>query len=190
MTPRKLNMVLKAALALLVIATVGGLYIANSKLTHVAQETARLKADVQVADMQTKVYQQNKSQIDSLSYVNSLADKVLPATEDQSTVIAELSTYADRSSLRISQITFPVVATGAATKLKTVPAGVKVTPVVVQFKNVSYTGVLSYLKTLESTQRRSQVTNIVLTPDQKDGATLSQVEISLNLYSKQSGVKQ
>ncbi len=198
MTPRSMNQVLKVIIVLLVIGTISGLYFANKKLVTIAQDTSKLKADVAVGDKQLKTYQQTKIQVDELSYVNELANTVLPANQDQSAIVAELSEFANRSGLTVSQITFsdtskaatsaapPSSSSAAGKTALTVPKGVLVVPVEIQLKSGSkYSNLLSFLKTIESNRRKSQVTNITLTPDSKDRANLSQVSIALNLYTQQ-----
>lgn len=200
MNPKKMNDILKITLTALVVIAIGSLYFANKKLTKVAHDTAKLKADVQIADKQLKAYQQTKTTVDSLRYVDELATEVLPPNEDQSAIVAELSEFALRSKLAVGQITFPEVTksslstaptSGVANVAASVPSGVHIVPVTIQFQTgAQYTNVLSFLKTVESTRRKSQVTNITLTPDPINRANLSQVNISLNLYTQQpKGVK-
>jgi hypothetical protein len=147
-----------------------------------------------VADKQATVYQQTKNQVDALSYVTDLADKVLPASEDQSAIVSELTTFATRAGLPVSQISFKddtasagAVSADGKTIVSSTPKGVKVVPVTVQFdKGAKYTNLLDFLRTVEANQRKSQVTNINLTPDATDRSILSQVSIDLNLYSRQA----
>lgn len=190
MNTQKLNFGLKACILLILAATVGILYLGNKHMVAVAQETARLKAQVQVSDKQISVYQATKNKVDTLGYVNDLANKVLPADQEQSAIVAEISQFALRSDLTIQQITFVDPVTGAATASPksslAIPKGVQVVPITIQFQAGStYPNILGFLKTIENNQRKMQVTNVSLTPDEKDRQSLSNVSISLNLYAKQ-----
>lgn len=189
-TPKQMNQILKIALGFLIVASVAGLYFANGKLTSVASETSKLKADTVIAQKQLATYQKTKTQVDSLSYVNELANKVLPTDTNQSAIVAEISEFALRSNLTLSKITFTdakTAVTPSATKSTlAVPKGVVIIPLTIQIKaGAKYTNLLAFLKTVEGNQRKSQVTNISLVPDSKDRSVLSQVTIQMNLYAQQ-----
>lgn len=196
MTPRRMNRLLRVLLIAFIGIGVVGLYFANQKLTGIAKETAKLKADVSIGQQQLVAYQKTKDQVDALSYVSDLANKVLPADKDQSAIVAEVSEFALRSGVTISQINFSDVAKPASSGVKkslVIPKGVSVIPVTVQLQaGAKYDNLLTFLKTLEDNRRKSQVTNITLTPDGKDRTRLSQVTIAFNLYTQKGdsgGVK-
>lgn len=190
MTPKKMNIFLIALMAFLVAVTLGGLFLANKQLTEIAKETSRLKAEGEVAQKQIDSYSITKTKVESLDYVNELADKVLPAEEDQSTLVAEITQFALRSNLKITQLTFSepaAVTTKDKSKKSVLPSGVSVTPISLSFAaGASYSDVLDFLQTLENNQRKNQVTNITLTPDAENGSKLSQTAIELNVYTKKS----
>lgn len=189
MTPTRMNTLLKITLVVCIVVGIGVLYFANGKLTQVAQQTARLKADALIGQKQIETYQKTKTQVESLSYVDDLANRVLPPDKDQSAIVAEVSEFALRSGLTINQITFNDTAKSAkpAKGSITIPKGVNTVPVSLQFAaGAKYDKVLNFLKTLEDNRRKSQVTNISLTPDSKDRSRLSQVTIAFNLYFRQS----
>ncbi len=195
MTPRLLNKLLKVALALLIIAAIAILYLGDKQVVTVANETARLKAQVQVNEKQLSTYQKTKVKVDSLSYVNDLANKVLPAEKEQSAIVAEISQFALRSSLGIEQIAFVEVPKTAAGTSKSkskvaIPKGVEVVPITVQFNSGSkYQNILDFLESVENNRRKMQVTNINLKPDPNDRQLLNQVTVSMNLYAKQAAVE-
>lgn len=189
MSPLRMNTTLKIVLIACLLGTLVGLFFANRVLTKTAQQTATLKADVVINQKQLEVYEKTKTQVESLSYVEDLVKTVLPDGKDQSAVVAELSEFAKRSGLSVSQITFPeTAASSKSSKAKSslvVPKGVNVVPVTVQLAAGSkYENLLTFLKTLEDTRRKTQVTNIALTPDADDRSKLSEVTIVVNLYTK------
>jgi hypothetical protein len=66
-----------------------------------------------------------------------------------------------------------------------------VVPIVVTFKDANYSSLLDFLRTIETTQRKAQVSSINLTPDTENRAVLSEVVVAINLYvKKQAGQKQ
>ncbi len=191
MTPLKMNTFLKATLIVFLVSTLIGLFFANKRLTQTAEQTRTLKADILIDQKQLEIYEKSQTQLASLSYVEDLIKTVLPEEQDQSSVVAEISEFALRSGLNVSQITFPDAAKSTSKKNAkpslVVPRGVSVVPVTVQLAAGSrYENLLTFLRTLEDTKRKSQVTNITLTPDAEDRTKLSQVTIVVNLYTKSS----
>lgn len=194
MTPRKMNFGLKIILGVLFGLTIGGLYFANSKLTNVATSTSDFKAQVELGNQQIAAYEKTQKKVSALDYVDELAAKVLPADEEQSLVVAELSEFALRSRLSVDQITF--ASTSAKTPKSTskttksaVPKGVLVVPINIKFQaGAKYEYLLDFLKSLENNRRKMQVTNISLTPDLTDRTKLSQVSIDINLYAREKNV--
>lgn len=189
MTPKKVNTALKILLSLLIVGSLVGLFFANKQLTQIAQDTSRLKAEVEVSQKQIDSYSLTKIKVESLDYVDPLAQKVLPAEEDQSALVAELTQFALRSNLTMTQLTFAdqkAVSTDKKSK-SAVPSGVSITPITLGFATgIAYDDVLDFLKTLETNQRKTQVTNITLTPEAEDGSLLSQVSVELNVYTKKT----
>lgn len=195
MTPRKMNHILKAMLLASIIVTIAGLYFANQKLTAIATETATLKAKVEVGQKQIAAYEQTKTKVDSLDYVDDLATKVLPEEQEQSLTVAELSQFALRSRLSVEEITFKETAaeTGKSkSKTKTkkaIPKGVVVIPVSIKFQAGSrYDYLLEFLKSVEENRRKMQVTNIALSPDETNRSLLQDVSVDINLYVKEVAV--
>ncbi len=195
MTPKKMNKTLKAILVVSIVAAMALLYFANQKLTSMAEQTARLKAESQVAEQQIQTYQKTKEKVESLDYVNELAGKVLPENEEQSVIVAELSQFALRSRLSVAQINFPESNTGSSRRSTTetniaVPKGVATIPITIQFADDSrYENLLEFLRYVEENRRKMQVTNISLTPNSEDRSRLSEVTVSINLYSKSTQVE-
>ena len=191
MTPRRMNRILKLIMILLVIGVAGGIYFADKQLESIATDTARLRAKVEIGDDQLSNYQATKQKVDSLSYVQELAGKVLPDEQEQSLTVAEISQFALRARLTVEDITFVDAAKTATTKNKstdkksksTIPKGVSVIPMSVKFQDGSrYDYLLEFLKSVEDNRRKMQVTNISLTPDSDNRSLLKSVTVELNLY--------
>ncbi len=191
MTPRRMNHVLKITILLLVIVVAGGIYFADKQLKSIASDTARLRAQVEIGDKQLTTYQATKQKVDSLSYVQELAGKVLPEQQEQSLTVAEISQFALRARLTVEDITFVDTTKTNTTKTKstdkkaksTIPKGVSVIPMSIKFQDGSrYDYLLEFLKSIEDNRRKMQVTNISLTPDVDNRALLKSVTVELNLY--------
>jgi Tfp pilus assembly protein PilO len=190
MTAKRMNLTLKIGLALILVGIAAGLYFANKKLTTLAKQTTELKAKVEIGEQQIKSYEVTKAKVGNLSYVDELAAQVLPAQEDQSTVVAELTQFGRQTGLTISRIEFLEAGKSPTGKKLATPAGVNVTPVNINIAaGGSYSDLLNYLKLLETNRRRSQVSNINIAPDNENPNRLSEVTISLNLYTKEASTK-
>lgn len=191
MTPKKMKRTLLGVLVLLILSTAGGVFIANKKLTGIAEETARLSADIEVAKKKSSAYAATKERVASLDYVGDLADKVLPDSQQQSTVVAELSTFATRERLNVKGIEFIEQANVKSTKDKktAVPKGVEVVPVVISFTDAPYERLISFMRTVEQNQRKMQVTSINLKPNEDNRSILSEVAVTLNLYVEKATEK-
>lgn len=194
MSPLRMNQILKAGIIILLLSMGGVMYIGDGKISSLAQTTSQLKAEVEVNEKEISVYKQTKAKVESLKYVNELSLKVLPPDQEQSVIVAEVSEFANRSSLQIDQINFVDAGNNQITaKPKsslTIPSGVSVIPITVQFKpGAQYSNILDFLKTIESNRRKMQVTNVSLTPNPENRLELNQVSISLNLYAKQTNAK-
>lgn len=194
MTPRRMNTVLIAILALLVVGAGGFVFFANDSLTKTAQHTSRLMADIEVAEKQIKTYSATKQRVESLGYVNELAAKVLPDSEEQSVVVTELSTFAQREELVVSGIEFvdSPVAKKSSDKSKKdgTPKDVEVVSVVMKLKEVPYNRLLKFLDSVEGNQRKMQITNLSLKPDEDDREVLTEVSVALNLYVKKAAAEE
>lgn len=194
MTPKRMNHILIGSLALLCIGGIFILYFANQKLTAIAEETATLSADIEVTKKQIKTYNATRIKVESLGYVDELARKVLPDTQDQSVVVAELSAFAQRNELQVAGIEFIEVAKDTkGTKPKksskkdeksSTPKGVEVLPVLIKFTDAPYDNLLNFLRNAEGNQRKMQITSINLEPDEEQREIMSEVSVALNLYVK------
>lgn len=186
MTPKRMNTILIGILVVLVLLTGAGIFFANKQLTNTANETAKLSADIEVSKKQIDTYGITKIKVDSLDYVGDLANKVLPESQEQSVVVAEISQFAQRSRLTLAGIEFVEKPSSRSSKSKksTVPKGVVVTPIIVKFSGVKYEQLLEFLRTIESNQRKMQVTSINLEPNEEDRSILTEVSVAINLYVK------
>lgn len=186
MTPKKVNTTLLILLVALILASGGGLFFANRALTNMAQRTSRLSAQIEVSKKQVDLYELTQIKVEALDYVGDLANRVLPEEQDQSVIVAELSQFALRSRLTVAGIEFAEQAQGSAKKTKTVPAGVEIVPMSIKFEGVAYENLLNFLRLVENNQRKMQVNNINLKPNDDNRSELTEVTVSINLYAKKA----
>lgn len=197
MTPKKTNLILKIILAVLALLVTAALYFANLTMTELAEHTSKLKADIEVTGQQLESYEITKAKVDELSYVKNLAQKILPESENQSAIVAELSEFAKRSNLATNSITFDTAAASTssasssdAAKTQKPPSGVEIVPVTFVVENgARYDDLLSFLKYIERNRRKMQVTQISLTPSPTDGDVLDDVTLSINLFVKKASTE-
>ncbi len=192
MTPKRTNIILKVTLGVLILVILGGLYFSNKKLTALATDTSRLKADIEISQKQITAYQATKAKVDSLDYVDELANKVLPQDKEQSAIVAELSQFALRARLSVAEINFPdkpQAKSSSKTKSAT-PKGVDVMPITIKFKEDSkYESILTFLRSVEDNRRKMQVTNISLKPDEEDRQKIKEVTVDINLYTRSQAIQ-
>jgi len=185
MTPRKMNKLLKFSLLILAVLVLVGLYFADKKLQSVAQEISRLRAEIEISNQNLDNYELTKAKVAELNYVKELADDILPQTEEQSIIVAELSEFAKRANLSTGSIQFADESSnsGSPTKKKA-PAGVEIVPVAFNVsEEASYNNVLEFLRYIEGNRRKMQVTQVSLTPS-SEGQNIADLTVTLNLFVK------
>lgn len=188
MTPKRMNIILIGLLAVLILGTLAGLYFANQKMTNLARETSKLSADIEVSKKRIDAYTLTKIKVESLDYVGDLADKVLPESQEQSVVVAELSQFALRSRLTVAGIEFveSPSSNSKSKKKSSAPKGVEVVPIIIKFNDARYDDLLEFLRTIEGNRRKMQVNNINLKPNEDNRSVLSEVSVALNLYVRKA----
>lgn len=192
MTPKKLNFILWGILAATALAIAGGLYFADSLLYSTAKDTAKIKADTEIAKQKIKIYTANKEKAEKLSYVEDLAAEILPVAQNQSVVVSEIFHYAAVSGVRIQALTFDevVVAKGKKSDEQKaqealLPKGVTVTPITVSMaEGTPYAGLEQFLHRLEDNRRKMQVNSLTAQPGETTLDVFSSVELKINLYTK------
>lgn len=192
MTPRKLNIILWSILGLMLVGIAGGLYFSDTLLAGLAKDTALMKADTEIARSKVATYTKNKTLTEQLSYIEAMADEVLPVAQDQSVVVSEIFHFAAASGVGISGLTFdevPVVkgkkSKEQLEKEKLLPKGVAVVPISVNLtEGTPYSGVENFLRKLEENRRKMQITGLTMQPSEESLSVFSSVELKINLYTK------
>ena len=192
MNAKTMNKLLKITLVGLFVVVLLGLFFADKKLTDAANSTTQLKAQAEIDSKRLENYELTKIKIEELGYVKDIAKQILPDSENQSVIVAELAEFGRRSNLQTGSITFAEAAKTTSKDPKDkaankVPEGVAVVPVVFTVSETAqYQDLLNFLKYIEQNRRKMQITQISLTPNLDNGEELQDISVSLNLFVKKA----
>lgn len=199
MTPKQLFYLLLAAVSILFIATISSGYVASSILAQEADKLRQLKAESEATQELQTLLQKNKSDLKRYSDLNQIAKAVVPQDKDQAMTVREIVKIANDSGIKnLTSINFPASTLGGAasggnqagglsqvTPVKGI-SGVYILPITVTVDSaspVSYSQFTTFLQKLEQNRRTAQVSEITITPDPQNPATIAFV-ITLNEYIK------
>jgi Tfp pilus assembly protein PilO len=160
---------------------------ANSAGQKKSQKIAQFKAEDQANDQLITYYKALQSNLNANTDLEGIIQKVLPTDKDQSAAVADLDKFSKDNQVSIQQITFNPGTNKGTGKTLTSPAaikGVSVISVSLSCINTPYSDLLSFLKTLETTQRRMQVTSLNITPNGTNPAVLDRIDMTLDIYLK------
>lgn len=196
MTSKKLFNLLLATCFMLLGVLGGGLYYGDQLLAKQATRIATARADDELVDRKKIIKQSLESKINELSQVNELANKFLPDSKNQDTLLAEFYTIAKNNGVIVTSISFDG-GTGTGTNAPSSTSQTKPLQNTknvlyisfnVQAKAVTYDQLLNFLKAIETNRRKLQVINIGVTPktDPKDAdyGKLSIDELKVEAYLK------
>jgi Tfp pilus assembly protein PilO len=179
--------VLIAVNILLVGATLGVFTQASSAAQKKSQKISQFKADGQVNDQLLSYYKALQSTLSTNEDLEGVIQKILPADKDQSAALADLDKFSKSNNVTIQQINFsPGINKGSGQTL-TSPSGVKGVSVIsasLSCINTPYESMLGFLKTLETTQRRMQVTSLNITPNSTNPGLLDRIDMTIDIYLK------
>jgi Tfp pilus assembly protein PilO len=152
-----------------------------------SQKIAQYKAEDQANDQLITYYKALQSNLAANSDLEGIVQKILPADKDQSAAVADLDKFSKNNQVSIQQIAFNPGSNKGTGKTLTSPAaikGVSVISVSISCTTTPYANLLSFLKTLETTQRRMQVTSLNITPNSTNPAILDRIDMTLDIYLK------
>jgi Tfp pilus assembly protein PilO len=179
--------VLIALNVLLVGATLVVFTQASSAGAKKSQKIAQFKADDQANDQLLSYYKLLQNNLNSNSGLESTVQKILPADKDQSAALADLDRFSKNNKISVQQINFNPGSNKGSGKTLTSPSaikGVSVISVALSCTATPYENLLSFLKTLETTQRRMQVTSLNITPNSTNPDILDRVDMTVDIYLK------
>jgi Tfp pilus assembly protein PilO len=187
MNAKKFFMILLGVNALLVGATLLVFTLASSAAQQKSQKIAELAADKQSNEEVLNNYKVLQNTLNSNKDLEAVIQKVLPADKDQSKALADLDQFSRSNGVPILQITFNPGTAKQPGQTLTSPSGIKgvsVISVTLQCQSARYQNFLNFLKALETTQRRMQVTSVNIAPNVTDPTLLDTISLTLDIYLK------
>jgi Tfp pilus assembly protein PilO len=189
---RKFFWILIAMNVLLIGATLAVFTQASSAGEKKSQKIAQFKAEDQANDQLIGYYKVLQSTLNANKDLDSMVQKILPADKDQSAALADLDKFSKSNNVTIQQINFNPGTNKGTGKTLTSPSGingVSVISVAVSCSSTPYDNLLKFLKTLETTQRRMQVTSLNITPNSTNPGVLDRVDMTIDIYLKDTAPK-
>jgi uncharacterized protein YpmS len=172
---------------LLIGATLVVFTTASSAAQKKSQKISQLKADQQSNDQLIGYYKVLKNTLNANKDLESVVQKVLPADKDQSLALADIDAFSKKDKIPIQQISFNPGTSKSIGQTLTSPSGIKgvsVISVSLNCVSVPYTNLLAFLKDIETTQRRMQVTSLNITPNTTNPNLLDHVDLIIDIYLK------
>jgi uncharacterized protein YpmS len=184
---KKVFFALVALNVLLIGATLAVFTTASSTAQKKSQKISELKAQQQSNDQLIGYYKVLQNTLKTNQDLEATVQKVLPTDKDQSFALANIDQFSKKDKIPIQQISFsPGVAQSAGQTLVS-PSGIKGVSIIsvnLNCVSVPYNNLLTFLKDVETTQRRMQVTSLNITPSGTDPSVLDHVDIVLDIYLK------
>jgi Tfp pilus assembly protein PilO len=152
-----------------------------------SQKIAQYKADSQANDQLINYYKALQGNLNANSDLDSIVQKVLPPDKDQSAALADIDRFSKSNNISIQQINFnPGTNKGTGQTLTSPSAikGVSVISVALSCTTTPYENLISFLRTLETTQRRTQVTSLNITPNSTNPDILDRIDMTVDIYLK------
>ncbi len=199
MSSKKLFLILCAAIVLLCAGIVGVVYTGDKLLKERATALYDLKSSsVELAEQQ-RVLVQAKKDIAQYTEIENIARTVVPQEKDQARTVREIISIANRTGIKIANISFPSSTLGATDKKKKATdstitqlepvegiTGVYQLEINVQTDGTSYvpfSTMLSFLRELEQNRRTAQVSSLTVAPS-SDNRSLVTFNVILGVYIK------
>jgi Tfp pilus assembly protein FimV len=118
MSSKRLNRLLLATIALLIVALGGGVYAVNGVLGQRADKVTKLKAKSQALDQEQVQLTKAKQEIKQYAGLYKTAQAVVPEDKNQAEVVREIVNVASANNIKLASISFPASTLGSS------PAGV------------------------------------------------------------------
>ncbi len=210
MSSKKIYFGLIALIIVLAIGAGAAVYFGNGILEKTSVSLVELKSEKKVIDEQNKALIQAKKDLEKYSELESIAKKIVPQDKDQAKSVREIVAIAETNSVSISSITFPNSTLGnpqpkaSKTEDGSTQDKTKTTPPVSQVESadglkgvykleltiqsddanpITYTNLINFLAALENNRRTAQVSNITITPENKNPSLLT-FTITINVFIK------
>ncbi len=189
MTTKKLFFVMLVVLLATLGLTGVGVYFVDGYLGSQSETISALKADDELLSIELINTQNTIENLKTYSYVDTVADTILPDSKNQSEAILLINKIGDEVGVNTQSFIFLGTDGEPSEKSQTKPLegtkGILVFPVQVKF-DATYSQVINWLKLAEKNQRKMQVSTITMAVLQIDGeyspADALVVTIGINAY--------
>ncbi len=187
---KKAFLALLGTLVAVIAAGVGVFYLFDKQLVTMNHDISKLKAEQTAAQSQINSYEATKKKVEELAFVRQLAFEVLPGEKEQANTVAELKKFVIDAGMIFEALTFTgessAIGGGGSSQTQAADGinGVRVLPASIQIAaGATYEQVLSLLQKIETNQRKMQVTELTLVPDET-GTKFSTITINVDIYLK------
>lgn len=183
MTPKKLFIILLVALFLTIGLTSVGVFMADRYLARQSQSISDLKADDALLSTELINTQRTRESLKKYSYINEVADEILPDAKNQSEVILLINQIGADVGVNIRSFGFLGTDGNPSEKTQTEPLegapSILVFPVYTQF-DATFNQLIKWLQLAEQNQRKMQVSEISI--GRTDEANILEVTMTINAY--------
>ncbi len=192
LTPTKLRLIMSIMLVLILALTIGVFYLGYKKLDKIAVDVGVNVADANDSQNTLQELQKLKKDLETDQDVINKTSRIAADGQNytyQEQVVSDLTAYAARSGMTISNITFSsgagaggAVAAPAPGPVEQAPTGLKTTTISVTLKNpADYKGLLNFLHYVEQNLTRLKIANVTLTKSDKDTVTTDVLNLEVYL---------
>lgn len=197
MTPKRMFFVMLGAVVLLLSLASGGYYYTRQQLKEKSVSLSKLKADIDAIDDSVADAKKVLQQYDDLSFIDNIANDVLPPEKIQSDLVEQIYILANEAGVTVRTVTFTSPGgkpTSDPTLTQTVPlegiSGVYALTATLGYESNTYNNLVNFLKKLEGNRRKLQISSIVINPTRESiegGGNATQVigyqgSLELNVY--------
>lgn len=203
MTATKLRVVLISTLVATVLLAIGLFYLAQKQLSATASSVGQSLSDANASQNNLATLKQIEKELADNHTTVERADKIVADSQQynyQNVIVRDLNTYAERTGLTITNISFgsgqasgaaaapaPTPAAGSATATPSAaPAGgLATTQVVISLKTpIPYENLLHFLRALELNLTKMQVASVKLSKASDDAKSVNTETLTIEIHTK------
>lgn len=177
---------------LLIAATMVVFTQASSAGEKKSQKIQEFKANDQANDQLISYYKVLQNTLNSNKDLDGMIQKILPSDKDQAGALIDLDRISKNTGVVVKQMNFNPGTNKGSGKTLTSPSGIPgVSTISVSLNSAStpYQNLLYFLSTIETTQRRMQVTSLNITPNNTNPDLLDRIDMTVDIYLKDSSSK-
>lgn len=202
-TPAKLRIILSATFVLILIAGAAIFYLAYTQLSKTAAETGEQVASARDSQTMLQKLKNLRQELDSKQGIINKVDQITADSQNyayQDRLINDLTIYAARANMEISNISFsapgggaaatpaatpaaaPAATPGAEGSAASQPAGLKKATVDITLANpVDYKNLLNFLHYIEQNLMKLKISKVTLTKAEGDSVTTDILNLEVSI---------